>query len=99
MNDYLDDLDYLDSLEDSDIYWQRTEKIKRKSNPKHDHAANGDAPARDKAHANGFNPTFSSSRHEREWILTYLSGFYDDQLITDVLRQVKGGTEAQVYCC
>jgi RIO kinase 1 len=47
----------------------------------------------------GFNPSFKSSRHEREWILTYLGGFYEDQVITDVLRQVKGGKEANVYCC
>ncbi len=47
----------------------------------------------------GFNPTFTGSRHEREWVLTYLSGFYEDQVITDVLRQVKGGKEATVYCC
>lgn len=47
----------------------------------------------------GFNPTFTSSRHEREWILTYLSPFYEDHIITDVLRQIKGGKEATVYCC
>lgn len=39
------------------------------------------------------------SNHEREWIVTYLGGFYDDQLIVDVLRRVKGGKEATVYCC
>jgi RIO kinase 1 len=55
----------------------------------------------------GFNPTFGSksadkfnvSRHEREWILTYLSGFYEEHLIVDVLKPVKGGKEATVYCC
>lgn len=47
----------------------------------------------------GFNPSFSSSRHERAWILSYLTRFYDDHLITDVLHQVKGGKEATVYCC
>jgi RIO kinase 1 len=55
----------------------------------------------------GFTPSlaFASShrnhmsKHELEWILTYLGGFYDDQLITDVLRRVKGGKEATVYCC
>ncbi len=47
----------------------------------------------------GFNPTFHASRHEHEWILTYLGPFYHDHLITDVLRQVKGGKEATVYCC
>ena len=46
-----------------------------------------------------FNPTFTSSRHEREWILNYLGPFYDDKQISDVLRQVKGGKEATVYCC
>jgi len=48
---------------------------------------------------NGFNPSYMGSRHERQWILTYLGGFYDDHLITDVLRQVKGGKEATVYAC
>jgi hypothetical protein len=46
-----------------------------------------------------FNPTFSSSRYEREWILNYLGEFYQDHHITDVLHQVKGGKEATVYCC
>jgi RIO kinase 1 len=46
-----------------------------------------------------FNPTFSSSRYERVWILNYLGPFYDKKQITDVLRKVKGGKEANVYCC
>ena len=46
-----------------------------------------------------FNPTFTSSKHERNWILTYLGPFYDDKQITDVLARVKGGKEANVYCC
>lgn len=46
-----------------------------------------------------FNPTFHSSRHEREWIINYLGPFYEDALILDVLHQVKGGKEATVYCC
>jgi RIO kinase 1 len=55
----------------------------------------------------GFTPSFASmsspknhlSNHEREWILTYLGSFYEDHLITDVLKRVKGGKEATVYCC
>ena len=55
----------------------------------------------------GFTPSFGSmssaknhlSNHEREWITVYLGAFYDDHLITDVLRRVKGGKEATVYCC
>ena len=46
-----------------------------------------------------FAPTFSSSRYKRSWILTYLGPFYDKQQVADVLRKVKGGKEANVYCC
>ncbi len=46
-----------------------------------------------------FQPTFSSSSHERFWILNYLESFYNDQVISDVLWKVKGGKEANVYCC
>lgn len=46
-----------------------------------------------------FNPSFTGSKHEREWIHTYLGPFYADHQIVDVLRQVKGGKEATVYCC
>lgn len=51
------------------------------------------------AGVSAFNPTFSSSRYERTWILNYLGPFYDKQLIADVLHKVKGGKEATVYCC
>lgn len=55
----------------------------------------------------GFNPSFGSksaekhnvSRHERAWITEYFSGFYEDQQIIDVIKPVKGGKEATVYCC
>jgi RIO kinase 1 len=46
-----------------------------------------------------FSPTFSASRYERLMILNYLGPFYDKQQISDVLRRVKGGKEANVYCC
>jgi RIO kinase 1 len=46
-----------------------------------------------------FRPTYQGARFEREWILTYLGYFYDQRLLTDVLRRVKGGKEANVYCC
>src|SRR4051794_38941579 len=49
--------------------------------------------------AAGFNPTYFGSKHEREWILTYLGPFHDDKVTADVLRQVRGGKEATVYCC
>ena len=46
-----------------------------------------------------FNPTLGASRHEREWIFTYLGALYDSEYITDVIRRVKGGKEANVYVC
>ena len=46
-----------------------------------------------------FHPTLTASRHERTWILNYLGGFFEEEKITDVLRKVKGGKEANVYCC
>jgi RIO kinase 1 len=49
--------------------------------------------------AGAFTPTYSGSRHELHWILTYLGPFYEEGQILDVVRQVKGGKEANVYCC
>jgi RIO kinase 1 len=46
-----------------------------------------------------FNPSFNPHSHERYWILNNLEEFYNDQVITDVLWKVKGGKEANVYCC
>lgn len=55
--------------------------------------------ADDKANAQEFRPSFTGSKHERQWIVEYLGPFYEDHVITDVLRPVKGGKEATVYCC
>lgn len=68
-----------------------------------DHAVVDDilahADASEAATTSAFTPTFSSSRYERIWILNYLGPFYDKGEIADVLRKVKGGKEANVYCC
>lgn len=49
--------------------------------------------------ADVFNPTYQGSRHEQEMILSSLGDFYHDHVIADVLRVVKAGKEATVYCC
>ncbi len=46
-----------------------------------------------------FTPTYEGARYERTWILNYLGAFYDDGQILDVLYKVRGGKEANVYCC
>ena len=47
----------------------------------------------------GFNTTYRPGQHEEQWLLSSLRSFYDQELITDVLAQVKGGKEASVYRC
>src|ERR1051326_6706878 len=46
-----------------------------------------------------FNPTFLAGQRDRDWVLSSLAQFYEQDLITDVLRVVKSGKEATVYCC
>jgi RIO kinase 1 len=46
-----------------------------------------------------FHPTFLAHQRDRLWVLSSLGRFYEDDLITDVLRAVKSGKEATVYCC
>lgn len=77
---------------------EKHKKIKRS-----EHALTDEAIAHNSTAAvsdeQSFTPSFTSSRHEREWILTYLGTFYNEQLINDVVARVKGGKEANVYCC
>lgn len=47
----------------------------------------------------GFIKTFVPSRHERVWIEEAIGPFYNQRWITDILRKVKGGKEANVYLC
>jgi RIO kinase 1 len=46
-----------------------------------------------------FTLTYQPARHEGAWLLGYLEPFYNAQVITDVISKVKGGKEANVYCC
>ena len=53
--------------------------------------------------ASAWVPTYAASldpkHHERQWLIESLTPFYRDMVITDVTRRVKGGKEANVYCC
>lgn len=46
-----------------------------------------------------FNPSFLEEMRDSTWILSSLTNFYEQDLITDVLHVVKSGKEATVYCC
>lgn len=48
---------------------------------------------------NQMTMTFGAVRASEEALLQAASGFYCDHVITDVLARVKGGKEANVYCC
>ncbi len=47
----------------------------------------------------GFETTYQPSKYERGWLLESLQTLYNQQFITDVTAQVKGGKEASVYRC
>src|SRR5437868_3853151 len=46
-----------------------------------------------------FDPTLLTGRRDREWVLSSLNHFYEEDLISDVLHVAKSGKEATVYCC
>ena len=46
-----------------------------------------------------FVPSFTSAENEQLMLRQALTGFYQDNVISDVLARVKGGKEANVYCC
>ena len=49
--------------------------------------------------AREFQYTYKAARFEEAWLLDSLTGIYEHQWISDVLRKVKGGKEASVYLC
>jgi RIO kinase 1 len=51
------------------------------------------------AQTDTFNPSFKGKRFEENWLLESLGDFYYNHLIADILGQVKGGKEANVYRC
>ena len=46
-----------------------------------------------------FTPSFACSDNEQALLRDALGGFYHDHIVSDVLARVKGGKEANVYCC
>ncbi len=46
-----------------------------------------------------FRFTYQATKLERDWLLSSLGDFYEQEWIDDVLRRLKGGKEASVYQC
>jgi RIO kinase 1 len=50
-------------------------------------------------HKPPFEPALLAGLRERDWLLSSLEHFYEQDLIVDVLNMAKSGKEATVYCC
>ncbi|HEU5100756.1 MAG TPA: RIO1 family regulatory kinase/ATPase [Roseiflexaceae bacterium] len=46
-----------------------------------------------------FEPTLLAGLRDRDWVISSLRHFYEQELIDDVLYVAKSGKEATVYCC
>jgi RIO kinase 1 len=100
-------IDYDMYLDDGDLNPYATKRIERKKRRLSEREKRHRLQAELVEHAakvpfdiqQTFTPSFQPARHERVWLLDYLSYFYETQVITDVLSKVKGGKEANVYCC
>jgi RIO kinase 1 len=100
--DNFDEFEYIESqILDQDRSYRRQQR--RSFRPKVDTA---DARAKltdidDDIH--DFVPSYAAAldplHFERRWIIESVGSFYHDNLITDVAGIVKGGKEANVYCC
>ncbi len=92
-------------FDEEDILPERLpERIQRPVRIKRSHSAFVDTFLQHNSHETlgseeEFTPTYTGSRHERKWIMGYLTPFYESGYISDVLFRVKGGKEANVYCC
>lgn len=97
-NRYVEDSDYPEEInllkKSNRLRQQSKSEQPRKKNPQ-----NLDQIAEVQGLESGFKTTYKAARHEEIWLAKSLHDFYDQNLITDVLAQVKGGKEASVYRC
>jgi RIO kinase 1 len=88
--------DYLDVYESNGF--EKLRKLRSKPKLERVRAADTLFEAGD-SNPNGFNPSMDARKHERAWLLEYLTPFYDELIITDVVKRLQGGKEATVYVC
>lgn len=100
-SDYSEDYDYLEE----EYYNRRRRQLRKQSvqRARHDPAAARAQLTNVSDDIDDFVPSYAAAldplHHERQWIIRSVATFYRDSLITDVTRIVKGGKEANVYCC
>jgi RIO kinase 1 len=82
---------------------QYRRNLSRQGRPKVDASAERNNLTDFNDHENDFVPSYAASldplHYERQWVIDSVSGFYHDNIISDLTRLVKGGKEANVFCC
>ena len=96
-----DDADDLDDVLHPSLI-SRFTRQHRTSGPKHSPrraAAQPDEAADALGSGDDFETTYTPARFEKVWLRESLRPFFAQELIGDVLAQIKGGKEANVYRC
>jgi RIO kinase 1 len=98
---YLEEFEYLEE----EFLRDQSRKVRRQGRPKApDEAAKVRAALTDfNDNLDNWIPSYAAAldplHHERQWIIDSVGPFYQENIITDVVRLVKGGKEANVYAC
>jgi RIO kinase 1 len=97
--EYLEEYEYLE-----EVYSQHQQHRGKKRPPKPEAVAEAMASLSDfNDNLETFVPSYAAAldplHHERQWLIDSVATFYQQNMITDVTRLVKGGKEANVYCC
>jgi RIO kinase 1 len=98
---YLEEFEYLEE----EYLREHNRKERRQARPKSPHdTAQAHAALTDfNDNVESWVPTYAAVldplHHERQWIIDSVGPFYRENIITDVVRLVKGGKEANVYAC
>jgi len=98
-----DDEKYFDDLEFYEQKFSRTpagrKGVKRKHDARPERAIEDAGLADPSGAAASWTMTYVPARFEAVWLRASLASFYEEDWISDVLASVKGGKEANVYCC
>ena len=100
-SNYLEEFEYLEEEYKRD----NRRQARRQGRPKSPHEV-----AEERAALTDFNDNIDSwvpsyvapldaRHHERQWVIDSVGPFYREDIVTDVVRLVKGGKEANVYAC
>lgn len=93
--------DDLDNNDQTENFIQKNKRPQRfhERHFKHARARDAEFTKGQDDSARSYNFTYKAARFEEWWLLDSIGGFYENKLISDVLRRLKGGKEASVYLC